>query len=97
MVWILGTQYPAPRSSWVSPSVPVHARLRHIVDRILGQCESQIHVSRSLVSLRYSTAVDIITDALIIALPLYLAFRVQRPLSQKLALGTWNLEMVLLI
>lgn len=66
----------------------VHAHSCYIVDRILEQCESQIHVSRSLVSLRYSTAVDIISDALIIALPLYLAFRVQRPLSQKLALGT---------
>ena len=54
-------------------------------------------MSRSLGSLRYSTAVDIITDALIIVLPLYLAFRVQRPLPQKLALGTWNLKMVLLI
>lgn len=65
---------------------------------VLGQCESQIHISRSLVSLRYSTAVDIITDALIIALPLYLAFRVQRPLLQKLALGgIFSLGIVIII
>ncbi len=42
---------------------------------------------RSLVSLRCSTAVDLITDAMIIALPLYLAMRVQLPWTQKLALG----------
>ncbi|MCJ1273487.1 hypothetical protein MMC21_001279 [Puttea exsequens] len=53
----------------------------------LGDCESQIHVSRSLISLRYSTAVDILTDAMIMALPLYLAMRVQLPWTQKLALG----------
>ena len=64
---------------------------------MLGQCESELHVSRSLVSLRYGTAVDIITDALIIALPLYLAYRVQRPLAQKLALGMSNSEVILLI
>ena len=66
----------------------IYSHSCEIVNRVIGQCESQIHVSRSLVSLRYSTAADVITDALIIALPLYLAFRVQRPLSQKLALGT---------
>lgn len=54
---------------------------------VLGECEKPINLSRSLVSLRYSTAVDIITDAMIIALPLYLAFRVRLPLSQKLALA----------
>ncbi len=72
--------------------------LEKIVDGVVGQCESQIHVSRSLVSLRYSTAIDIITDALIIALPLYLAFRVQRPLFQKLALvAIFSLGIVIII
>lgn len=53
---------------------------------------------RSLVSLRFSTAVDLITDALIIALPLYLALRVQLPLIEKLALaGIFSLGGVIML
>ncbi|KAG8529863.1 uncharacterized protein KY384_005344 [Bacidia gigantensis] len=54
---------------------------------VLGECENSKNLYRSQVSLKYSTAVDIISDAFIIALPMYLALRVQLPWSQKIALG----------
>ncbi|KAL6721081.1 hypothetical protein ACLMJK_000181 [Lecanora helva] len=51
-----------------------------------------------IVSLRYSTAVDLITDAMIIALPLYLALRVQLPWTQKLALAAiFSLGVVIML
>ena len=49
-------------------------------------------------SLRFSTAMDLITDALIIALPLYLAMRVQLPLADKLALaGIFSLGFIIML
>ena len=53
---------------------------------------------RSLVSLRFSTAVDLITDAMIIALPLYLAMRVQLPWQEKSALaGIFSLGIIIML
>ena len=63
-----------------------------------GHCETPFNISRSLISLRYSTAVDLITDAMIIALPLYLAMRVQLPLGQKMALAAiFSLGIVIML
>ncbi|KAK9771363.1 putative Integral membrane protein [Seiridium cardinale] len=53
---------------------------------VLGECSSELHVSRSLISLRYSTAVDIITDLLIISLPIYLTIGLKMSAAQKLGL-----------
>lgn len=69
-----------------------------LADQMLGHCEKPINIYRSLVSLRYSTAVDLITDAMVIALPLYLAMRVQLPWTQKLALAAvFSLGVVIML
>jgi hypothetical protein len=49
-------------------------------------CTSQKNATLSLVSLRFSTAADILTDLLIIALPMSLALRVRLPWRSRLAL-----------
>ncbi|KAI9817002.1 MAG: hypothetical protein M1826_001698 [Phylliscum demangeonii] len=51
-----------------------------------GDCNDQLHVQRSLISLRYSTAIDILSDALIIVLPINLLVRVKINLREKAAL-----------
>jgi hypothetical protein len=49
-------------------------------------CTSQKNATLALVSLRLSTAADILTDLLIIALPMSLALRVRLPWRSRLAL-----------
>ena len=52
----------------------------------------------SIVSLRYSTAMDIITDLMIMALPISLAWRVRLPWSSRLALfGVFSLGLLIII
>ncbi|KAK5740537.1 hypothetical protein LTR17_004574 [Elasticomyces elasticus] len=53
---------------------------------VLGECQAPENVNRSLISLRFSTAVDIITDIMIIALPIFIVARVQISALQKIAL-----------
>ncbi|KAI9790766.1 MAG: hypothetical protein M1833_001762 [Piccolia ochrophora] len=50
-------------------------------------CGTPLHIQRALISLRFSTAVDIITDAMIIGLPIHLLWKVRISLRQKFALG----------
>lgn len=55
-------------------------------------CTKPKNAFLALVSLRFSTAVDVITDVMIIALPMSLAWRVRLPLRTKLALvGVFSL------
>ncbi|KIW06247.1 uncharacterized protein PV09_02720 [Verruconis gallopava] len=49
-------------------------------------CTTPRNVRLALVSLRFSTSVDILTDLLIMALPMSLAWRVKLPLKTRLAL-----------
>ncbi|KAF2716503.1 hypothetical protein K431DRAFT_235253 [Polychaeton citri CBS 116435] len=53
---------------------------------VLGQCQKPINVQRSLISLRFSTAVDILSDLFIIAIPLWLCWHVRISLKQKIGL-----------
>jgi hypothetical protein len=54
--------------------------------RVLAGCSEDINLRLALVSLRFSTAMDMLTDVLIIALPMSLAVRVRLPGRSKLAL-----------
>ncbi|KAK3673911.1 hypothetical protein LTR78_006113 [Recurvomyces mirabilis] len=53
---------------------------------VLGQCEKPINIYLSAVSLRFSTAVDMITDFLIIVIPLWLTIGLKMSLAQKMGL-----------
>jgi hypothetical protein len=53
----------------------------------IAGCSKPINVRLALVSLRFSTAMDILTDILIIALPMSLAYRVRLPGRTRLALA----------
>jgi hypothetical protein len=53
---------------------------------LLEGCSKDINLRLALVSLRFSTAMDMLTDVLIIALPMSLAVRVRLPGRTKLAL-----------
>jgi hypothetical protein len=59
-----------------------------LTDIIIGGCESDSNVQLSLVSLRMSTAIDVISDAFIILLPWKLLWVVQRSRKEKLAIGS---------
>ncbi|KAF2404903.1 hypothetical protein EJ06DRAFT_485279, partial [Trichodelitschia bisporula] len=50
-------------------------------------CEHPYNIRIAIISLRLSTALDIATDALIIALPMSLAWRVRLPFRTRLALS----------
>ncbi|KAI9780212.1 MAG: hypothetical protein M1816_003136 [Peltula sp. TS41687] len=52
-----------------------------------GDCDTELHIQRALVSLRYSTAIDVMSDLLIIWLPVNLVWRVQMKRKEKAALG----------
>ncbi|KAK9785644.1 putative Integral membrane protein [Seiridium cardinale] len=65
---------------------------------LTGECSSELHVSRSLISLRYSTAVDIITDLLIISLPIYLTIGLKMSAAQKFGLvGVLSLGIIVTV
>src|ERR1700761_9497964 len=49
-------------------------------------CEHERNVTLALLSLRFSTAMDILTDLLIIALPMSLAMRVKLPWRTRISL-----------
>jgi hypothetical protein len=59
-----------------------------LTDSITGGCESEQNVQLSLISLRMSTAIDIISDAFIILLPWKLLWVVQRSRKEKIAIGS---------
>src|SRR5450432_1776367 len=59
-----------------------------IADIPIGGCDGESSVELSLVSLRMSTALDIISDAFIIILPWKLLWVVQRSRKGKLAIGS---------
>nr|OQO11424.1 hypothetical protein B0A51_16348 [Rachicladosporium sp. CCFEE 5018] len=54
---------------------------------VLGACEVPDKIHLSLISLRYSTAVDIMSDAMIMVIPLCLTWRLQMSIQQKAGLG----------
>lgn len=91
--------YPISCSSFILGGLVASSiRIVRLLTILIGQCDSELHVYRILVSLRFSVAVDLITDAMIIALPLYLALRVQLPLADKLALaGIFSLGGVIMM
>ncbi|KAK1815647.1 hypothetical protein LTR12_009924 [Friedmanniomyces endolithicus] len=65
--------------------------------RQLSQCQAPENVSRSLISLRFSTAVDVITDLCIIALPIAIVARVHISAPQKVALiGVLSLGLIII-
>jgi len=53
---------------------------------VTGQCENPHNIYLSNVSLRASTILDILTDLLIIAIPITLAWRVKLPIRTRIAL-----------
>ncbi|KAH7029080.1 uncharacterized protein B0I36DRAFT_128162 [Microdochium trichocladiopsis] len=52
----------------------------------LGQCDEPKNIQGSLISLRFSTCVDIATDVMIMILPIYLAIGLKMSLKQKISL-----------
>jgi hypothetical protein len=67
-------------------SLEPHARGEQSLIHILAGCSEDINLRLGLVSLRFSTAMDMLTDVLIIALPMSLAVRVRLPGRTKVAL-----------
>ncbi|KAK0251910.1 hypothetical protein LTR91_006460 [Friedmanniomyces endolithicus] len=64
---------------------------------VFGQCQAPENISRSLISLRFSTAVDVITDVCIIALPIAIVARVHISPPQKVALiGVLSLGLIII-
>ncbi|TKA77897.1 hypothetical protein B0A55_03341 [Friedmanniomyces simplex] len=92
------------RAWWAVTTITMMAFLGSIITYpvsctsfVLGECQSPENVDRSLISLRFSTAVDIITDICIIALPIAIVAKVQISAPQKVALiGVLSLGVIII-
>ncbi|KAK6443509.1 hypothetical protein LTR95_000336 [Oleoguttula sp. CCFEE 5521] len=93
--WRLTHQIPTLRRLWwVAMAVTVVSYIGCVITYpvsctsfILGACETPYNIHISLISLRYSTAVDISTDAMIMVIPILLTWRLQMSIQQKFGLA----------